>query len=215
MLEENANPNTNNQVHEDHCPPAEKCLAQRKRSQPADGQSVIPPLSDQKRRRQAGFAKHAQNFSKVNIHKALRVNIIEAVGELVIHDSENRTSRSQVCMTELCEARWRDMLWSRPCQQPRDYQGSWSYTFLLHGRAQFFGISDKIWEAWTWQNTVWFFGQDLNSLSNGRWHQRILQRAWIHMKYLQQNAPNATSGLYIPIRNSCHWTQSRDPVPQV
>ena len=54
-----------------------------------------------KKGRQAGFAKHAQNFSKVNIHKALRVDILEAVGELVIHDSENRTSRSQVCMTEL------------------------------------------------------------------------------------------------------------------
>jgi hypothetical protein len=101
MLEENSNPNTNNQVPEGQCLPAGQCLAQRKRSQPVDGQSTIAPLANKKSRRLATLANHRQNCSKVNVNKALRVNILAAVGELVSQDSEIKTSRVQISMTEL------------------------------------------------------------------------------------------------------------------
>ena len=101
MLEENSNPNTNKQVPEVQCSSAEQPLAQQKRPQSSDRQSAFIPLADSKLRRQATLAKHGQKVTKVNVHKAFRVNILAAVEELVKQDSENRTSRSQVGMTEL------------------------------------------------------------------------------------------------------------------
>ena len=154
MLEENTNPNTNNQVPEGQCPSAGQLLAQRKRSQPADGQCAIPPLSDQKRRRQATLAKHRQNNSNVNVNKALRVNILEAVDEIVSEDDGNRNSRMQVGMTELLIFLMNHVRLDDGTKFKVDPANDHEITVVRETHAFFctvapklFRFSDKIWEA--------------------------------------------------------------------
>ena len=101
MVEENLNPNTNNQVPEDQCPPAGQCLAQNFRPRQANGQYGFTPLEDKKRSRQASTAKHTQKYSKVNVSKALRSNLIAALGDFATNEGVNGKNRTEKSTTDL------------------------------------------------------------------------------------------------------------------
>jgi hypothetical protein len=101
MLEENANPNTNIQVYEGQCPPAGQPLTQRKRPQPANGQSTPTQLGDKKRRRQAALANYSNKNSKVYLNRALKSNTYAALGDLGTDEGKNGKPRTEKNMTDL------------------------------------------------------------------------------------------------------------------
>jgi hypothetical protein len=148
MLGENLNPNTNKQVPAVQCLPAGQPLAQHTRPREANGKFTFTSPEDKKRSRKAAQANYAQKNVQVKIHKALKSNFFEALGDLAIKEGKNGKPGTQMTMTEalvflMGYVRLDDGTCFEvdPANNYEITKVRDSRTFFWHGRALFFCIS--------------------------------------------------------------------------